>query len=355
MRMPIAHDRAQNWTKNWVRHLPKAFGLAGLLAFADASFAQNQPVPPLPSDLPAIAVPTPPPPVINRRPRAATFPPQVPAAMTNNYRPAAGTPGQVSADILAFDALSKDFTAQPGEVKAAFFFSVTNVSKTNVVINWVRPSCGCTAAKLPPTPWMLAPGDGGTMEFDVDLRGKYGVLSKYVTVDTSHGQKMLNIKVNIPAAAVAAANPAGGEMDSRAKNIQLAAADRQVVFRGDCAKCHAEPVAGRTTGESIYQAACAICHDAPHRATMVPDLRATAKATGKDYWAFWITHGKAGTLMPAFAKNQGGPLTDAQIATLAEYMDANFPKVAAGAAALPTTLPALPLPPNPARPAGGGK
>jgi mono/diheme cytochrome c family protein len=53
---------------------------------------------------------------------------------------------------------------------------------------------------------------------------------------------------------------------------------------------------------------------------MVPDLRALKKTTSRDYWLTWITHGKPGTLMPAFAAQAGGPLTDAQIHALADYL-----------------------------------
>jgi mono/diheme cytochrome c family protein len=196
---------------------------------------------------------------------------------------------------------------------------VTNVTSTNVTINWVRPSCGCTVAKLPPTPWTLKPGEGGNIDFNLDIRGKHGTLAKYVSVDTSAGQKLLLIKAIIPQRVVNAA------MDGRMKNMQLAMQDRQVVFRGDCASCHAAPTVGKT-GEALYTAACAICHDAPHRASMVPDLRALKKATDEEYWSFWIANGKPGTLMPGFAKAHGGPLDENQIRSLAEFMFKTFPR-----------------------------
>lgn len=286
-------------------------------------------LPPLPSELPISTnarvrrvVPS----IPNAPAQRQISLPQFPRAARTNAVSRSYQPLTVADTILQWDQVEKEFHAQPGELHAPFTFAVTNVSGTNVVINWVRPSCGCTVAKLPPTPWTLKPGDGGLIELGVDLRGKYGLLSKYVSVDTSEGQKMLLIKVHIPNQPAA---PAG--MDSRARNMQLAMADRQVVFRGDCAKCHLTPTVGKVKGEEIYQAACAICHDAPHRATMVPDLRASGKATGKEYWAHWITHGKPGTLMPAFAKGQGGPLSQEQIDALAEFMFEKFPRADASA------------------------
>ena len=44
-----------------------------------------------------------------------------------------------------------------------------------------------------------------------------------------------------------------------------------------------------------------------------------------EFWRTWITAGKAGSLMPAFATSQGGPLNDMQIASLAAYLNAVIP------------------------------
>ncbi|HTA30419.1 MAG TPA: hypothetical protein VK731_08030, partial [Candidatus Cybelea sp.] len=40
-----------------------------------------------------------------------------------------------------------------------------------------------------------------------------------------------------------------------------------------------------------------------------------------DYWKTVITLGKPHTMMPAFAAAQGGPLSEAQISSLATYLD----------------------------------
>jgi cytochrome c553 len=231
-------------------------------------------------------------------------------------------------DPLEWDSMSKDYTAKAGELTAKFSFALTNKSKDDVVINWVRPSCGCTVAKLPPTPWKLAPKEGGTIDLSVDLRGKYGNISKYVTVDTSHGQRMLNLRISIPNTGAVAG------MDNRTQNIQLAMADRQAVFKNDCARCHVAPTVDKK-GEALFQAGCAVCHEAPHRATMVPDLKALKVVPTKEYWTQWITNGKVGTLMPAFASEQGGPLSKEQIESLADYLTNHYPQRGVASAAAP--------------------
>lgn len=210
-----------------------------------------------------------------------------------------------SAQSLVWDARSKTREAKPGETNVQFTFNLTNTAAADVVITAVRPSCGCTAARMPALPWRLAPGVCGQIEADVDIRGKRGVVSKVVFVDTSAGTNVLTLTITIP--------------EDRTRNQELALADRQAVFRGACATCHVEPAVGKT-GAALYQAACGICHDAEHRASMVPSLLALAKPTGPEYWDQWVRHGKAGSLMPAFARTEGGPLDEDQIKSLVEHL-----------------------------------
>jgi mono/diheme cytochrome c family protein len=107
--------------------------------------------------------------------------------------------------------------------------------------------------------------------------------------------------------------------DNRTRNQALALADHQAVFRGDCARCHAEPAKGKL-GKELYVAVCGICHDAEHRADMVPVLGKSDQAHNPAYWRTWITFGKPGSLMPAFAQSLGGPLDREQIESLAAYL-----------------------------------
>ena len=230
--------------------------------------------------------------------------------------PAPKTPG--TADVpsasnigphpLAWDALEKTIDAKPDETAVRFEFNVTNTSKDSVEIVQIRPSCGCTVAEMPSTPWVLQPGAKGAFTAVVDIRGKQGKLSKMLFVDTTAGAQTLGMIINIP-------EP---EVDRRRENQLLAFVDRQAIFRGDCASCHVAPTVGKT-GEELFQSACAICHLANPRATMVPDLMAVREPRDAAYWQKWISEGRERTLMPAFARQHGGPLTAEQITTLVEY------------------------------------
>ena len=73
----------------------------------------------------------------------------------------------------------------------------------------------------------------------------------------------------------------------RARGIEMAKADRQAVFHGDCAACHVKPGQGKY-GKLLYDADCAICHEGEHRATMVPDLHTLKVPTNVEFWRTWI-------------------------------------------------------------------
>lgn len=233
--------------------------------------------------------------------------------------PATGTATAITSapkqpELLAWDAPMKELSTTNGQATANFFFAVTNVSESLVVIDRVMTSCGCTVAKLPSQPWLLPPHSDGKIDVSVNLAGKSGTIFKTVTVVSTNAPKTLTVKVNIPE------NP---EM-ARSRNQQMAMADRQAVFRNDCARCHAEPAKDKT-GKELYAAACAICHDSPNRAVAVPNLHALNHSTDYNYWKVWASMGKAGSMMPAFAMNQGGPLTDDQINSLAKYLSESIP------------------------------
>jgi cytochrome c5 len=232
----------------------------------------------------------------------------------------AQSPAPTPAEPLVFDQILKDYTPKMGETNAHFTFSLTNVSSSEVVINNVRTSCGCTVANMPSKPWHLPAGTNGEFGVVVDLRGKSGTLVKTVFVDSSIGTntamttKSLTVRVMLPNVA-----PTANGMDNRQRNMMMALADRQAVFRNDCASCHAMPAMGKT-GKGLYDAACGICHDAPNRATMVADLRTLPPHPDREYWLKWITLGRPGSLMPSFAQAEGGPLNDDQIDSLVDFL-----------------------------------
>ena len=211
---------------------------------------------------------------------------------------------------LAFDALHKQVVVRAGQTNAVVSFMLTNVSTAPVVIRDMSLSCGCSVATMPAKPLTLKPGEFGAVTVTTDVRGKRGSLVKTAIVYASSGTRVLTYQVDIqePATPV-----------ERARNQSLAKSDRQAVFRGECAKCHAEPAKGKM-GKELFTVACGICHEAEHRASMVPDLKALMKPTPREYWLRWIAHGKADTLMPGFSHKAGGTLTEQQVQSLVELL-----------------------------------
>jgi len=231
----------------------------------------------------------------------------------------------VSPEILTWDADTKEVHLQPGELNAHFAFFLTNVSSSEVLINSLVASCGCTAAKLPEQPWRLAPGQSGPIEADMNVAGKHGLVAKTLTVQTSAGFKHLTLKAVVPdPSAHPPPTMTGAE---RARNVQLALANRQAVFTEPaCAECHSKPAVGKM-GRELFINACAICHNAEHRASMVPDLQTGIKhPMPADFWNMTITSGKPNTLMPAFALENKGFLAPQQINSLVDYLVKEFPK-----------------------------
>lgn len=291
-----------------VRRWLLAFALAMPLVLAAAQTPPPVPTPTAPPQLPAF-------PAVRRGGIPAPTN-QARSAVINPF--AAPKPVKLDPTALAFDALQKNVQLKPGERSGLFTFTVTNASKEEVVIHGIQTSCGCTAGKLPKQPWPLAPGETGEISFTMDMTGKFGTVTKTGTINTSAGPFILTLS-----STAAPVDPKAMQAGDRMRNLQVAAADRQAIFRGDCANCHVHPTTGKV-GKELYTTACGICHDAEHKASMVPWLRDPKRATDRNYWTKWISEGREGSLMAAFALNKGGILTDAQITSLVDYLEGGF-------------------------------
>ncbi|MAD24514.1 MAG: hypothetical protein CMO44_10130 [Verrucomicrobiales bacterium] len=226
--------------------------------------------------------------------------------------------------ILTWDSLGKRYQSRPEELDIKFTFHFLNKTKKEISIKETFTSCGCTVAKLPATPWIIKPGEKGSIPITMDVRGKSGVIEKQTTVVTDLGNVTLTTKVAI--GAIKSANkPRKRSKEERAANLKLAAQNRQAIFQNNCVECHVEPTKGKR-GRQLYATACGICHDATNRASFVTELRSISKGKTQSYWEQWVKDSKPGSLMPAFAKKHGGPLDDSQIRSLVAYLTRVFPR-----------------------------
>ena len=229
--------------------------------------------------------------------------------------------------VFMWDSLGKRYQSKPDELDIAFEFHFQNHTTKEIRITQAFSSCGCTVATLPKKPWIIKPGEKGSIPITMDVRGKVGIIEKDSTIVTSSGTVVLTTKVAIGAdtSTTGGASRRERSAEERAANLKLAAQNRQAVFQNNCVECHVKPTVGKR-GRQLYATACGICHDAKNRAPFVTELRAIAKGKDRAYWDQWIRDSKPGTLMPAFGKKHGGPLDESQIKSLVVYLTRIFPR-----------------------------
>ncbi|MBK27897.1 MAG: hypothetical protein CMO77_03600 [Verrucomicrobiales bacterium] len=227
--------------------------------------------------------------------------------------------------FLTWDSLGKRHQSRPEELDIKFEFHFQNTTKNEIQIKRTFTSCGCTVAKLPKTPWVIKPGQKGSIPITMDVRGKSGTIEKESTIVTDLGNVILTTKVAIGAIRNINKPARKRSKEERAANLKLAAQNRQAIFQNNCVECHVNPTKGKR-GRQLYATACGICHDAENRASFVTELRSISKGKDQAYWDQWIRDSKPGTLMPAFAKKHGGPLDDSQIKSLVAYLVRIFPR-----------------------------
>lgn len=226
-------------------------------------------------------------------------------------------------DFLKFDADAKMESVPFGTDEAIFTFTVTNVSSEEVTIGYIVGSCQCTVAKLPSSPWKLSPKSVGNFTATMQLAGTPAGESKtkQLTVGADKGIKQLNVTTRVL--------PDMSTGEARTNAVKMATADRMAVFKGDCMQCHADTSKDSSghdkLGHDLYASVCGVCHESERRATFVPDLHHLKEPTSAEFWRAWIMNGKAGSLMPAFAKSEGGILSGEQIDSLVKYLSANIP------------------------------
>src|SRR5688572_21111858 len=79
-----------------------------------------------------------------------------------------------------------------------FTFWVTNTSSTNASILLTETSCDCTVAQLPSQPWLFKAGERAPLVARLNITGKFGRVTNWVGVLTSHGPQMLTVIADIP-------------------------------------------------------------------------------------------------------------------------------------------------------------
>ncbi len=88
---------------------------------------------------------------------------------------------------IEFDKLIHNFgQVQQGEIVGCYF-KFTNTGENPLVINNVKPGCGCTTVNYPKKP--ILPGQKGEIEVRFDSRGFSGNQYKVIRVDANIEKK----------------------------------------------------------------------------------------------------------------------------------------------------------------------
>lgn len=217
-------------------------------------------------------------------------------------------------------------------------FPFRNDGDDTLIITNVRASCGCTMSGALPNE--VGPGETGAIFAQFNSSGKRGRITKSIFVTTNaedSAELILTLEINV---LPETARPSVAEttviksVDTSVTAVRVMTwVDRsrsRSIFDTACATCHVAP-AREQYDVALYDVACAMCHgNATH-----PAIDSAAAMTGSRYLTSRsnaalrdiISRGTTNPMMPGFAVDHGGPLTDSQIVSLVTYFDRIRPHV----------------------------
>ncbi|MDP4200892.1 MAG: DUF1573 domain-containing protein [Bacteroidota bacterium] len=213
--------------------------------------------------------------------------------------------GHAATDVkIAVDSADVDLGKLEQGDSVGYTYQIHNSGSDTLRISAVKPSCGCTDARL--STHIIPPSCSASLKVLFSSVGKeLGPYAKTVSLisNATPNQEILRFHGLIV-------------MPSRPHN---AAMSIQNIFSGRCAECHVNRGRGQL-GKTLYAADCAICHGARAEGKPASDLVTSQKELGETYLFRTILDGKHGTNMPAFDWQKGGPLTAQEIKTLCQYI-----------------------------------
>lgn len=206
---------------------------------------------------------------------------------------------------ITIDQNSFDFGSLQEGVKVEHIFTLTNTGTAVLKIRKLRTNCECTVATVKNA--KLKPGESTELTVVMDTTMKIRDTEKTVSI-WSNDPNRPSLSVSI----IAFIDPHKG----------LTSSDGVKIFNGKCATCHVMQGKGLTS-DDLFFADCVMCHqfkpkpghfiggplaprnyDDPAVATYVK--RATSYGTSH--------------AMPGFLDKVGGPLSEAQIDSIIEFL-----------------------------------
>lgn len=142
----------------------------------------------------------------------------------------------------------------------------------------------------------LKPGETGRVNVKVDVRGKLGRISKTVQVFTNDVLQPVTTLI----------------LTMRVKDeVHMEKHDSRALFSTQCRSCHVDQGRGKK-GNELFRADCLMCHKGDTYASSIDEMRRQSR----QYVGKAIREGISNTSMPAFALENGGPLSNEEIESL---------------------------------------
>lgn len=225
-------------------------------------------------------------------------------------------------------------------VEVPYVFKISNVGGEPLIIKSASASCGCTILNIKDK--FIEPGKTGALEVIMDTSMKQGYVRKQIDVvsnDPEHPKMSIYLAATVvptlepeaepdkpsegkkpalltkvPASSTGMTNPHAG----------LTEKGRAKIFTGNCASCHVQMGKGKLGGD-LFQADCAMCHGQNAEGAVGPALvpgdyhdPAFAERMGQV-----VRYGSERHLsMPGFLNEAGGPLTEAEIQSIEQFLQA---------------------------------
>ena len=177
-----------------------------------------------------------------------------------------------------------------------YTFRFENKGTEDLLIKEVTTSCGCTAALVSSN--TVKPGGNGEITVSYDSQGRAGAVSRTITVvsnDLVEPVKELTITATVTSSMHTTFNV------------------NESLFSDKCGACHFSPALNKK-GKELYDAVCTFCHG--RTAVGLESLKVMEVDVIKEI----TRNGIAGTEMPAWIKEQGGPLDEEQIRSLSNFI-----------------------------------
>jgi mono/diheme cytochrome c family protein len=220
---------------------------------------------------------------------------------------------------LSPDEQTHDLGVVKMDDKVYHTYVLYNTGGKSLQIKKVDASCGCTVVKVENN--LVPPGGFTRLKVTLDTSIKLGPVKKTITVysnDPESPKTDLFLTANVIA-----------DM-KKVHDGKVAVKDPLVLFKGECATCHVNKGVGKT-GMALFQADCAMCHGLNAQGAVAGALTDTDLNDPKEQARLRkiISEGAPHTpTMPPFSKKHGGPLTDAEIDSLVNYLkfEATQPK-----------------------------